>query len=594
MPFRDTPLIFLPKKTWEYSKGNRAQVVLYFVLFAIANIIMLAETLVIAWLLNTIQRQGVHAENLRFIIALLLLIIAVNIGFWVFHGPARVIETRNAFIVRAQYQQYLIDGVMALPVEWHTDHHSGDTIDKIEKGTKALYQFSSDSFMVIEAVVRLVGSGVALAYFHPPSLFIVFGLVFITAFVILGFDKILVPQYEKLFRAENGIAEKVYDTISNITTVIILRVEGLISKTIVKKIFAPLPLFVKNSKINEWKWFLVTMCSTGMIVLVLFSYMYQTVSVGGVVAIGIIYALYGYVQKISDLFYRFAFMYSDIVQQKTAVMNAEELTQEFKNKKTVKQVSLRREWRALSVKNLRFSYHKEDGADLHLDGISFSIQNGERIALIGASGSGKTTLLKILRGLYKPNHIELFLDDAPLKHGFESISSEIALIPQDPEIFATTIKENITIGVDHTIKKITRYTDMARFTDVVSRLPKKFDSSIVEKGVNLSGGEKQRLALARGLLASEDKSIVLLDEPTSSVDSRNELAIYKNIFQTFEDKVIVSSIHRLHLLSLFDTIYFFDKGKIIASGSLEYLLQTSMEFQELWKKYHSKVKRRIL
>ena len=272
MPFRDTPLIFLPKKTWEYSKGNRAQVVLYFVLFAIANIIMLAETLVIAWLLNTIQRQGVHAENLRFIIALLLLIIAVNIGFWVFHGPARVIETRNAFIVRAQYQQYLIDGVMALPVEWHTDHHSGDTIDKIEKGTKALYQFSSDSFMVIEAVVRLVGSGVALAYFHPPSLFIVFGLVFITAFVILGFDKILVPQYEKLFRAENGIAEKVYDTISNITTVIILRVEGLISKTIVKKIFAPLPLFVKNSKINEWKWFLVTMCSTGMIVLVLFSY----------------------------------------------------------------------------------------------------------------------------------------------------------------------------------------------------------------------------------------------------------------------------------------------------------------------------------
>ena len=135
---------------------------------------------------------------------------------------------------------------------------------------------------------------------------------------------------------------------------------------------------------------------------------------------------------------------------------------------------------------------------------------------------------------------------------------------------------------------------MARFTDVVSRLPKKFDSSIVEKGVNLSGGEKQRLALARGLLASEDKSIVLLDEPTSSVDSRNELAIYKNIFQTFEDKVIVSSIHRLHLLSLLDTIYFFDKGKIIASGSLEYLLQTSMEFQELWKKYHSKVKRRIL
>src|SRR3989344_1549623 len=126
---------------------------------------------------------------------------------------------------------------------------------------------------------------------------------------------------------------------------------------------------------------------------------------------------------------------------------------------------------------------------------------------------------------------------------------------------------------------------MAMFTDVVKRLPRGLNSSIVEKGVNLSGGEKQRLALARGLMASEDKSILLLDEPTSSVDSRNELKIYENIFSKFKNKTILSSIHRLHLLSLFDTILLFKNGQIAASGTFDEILKNSEEFKDMWSKY---------
>ena len=103
--------------------------------------------------------------------------------------------------------------------------------------------------------------------------------------------------------------------------------------------------------------------------------------------------------------------------------------------------------------------------------------------------------------------------------------------------------------------------------------------------MNLSGGEKQRLALARGLLACENKSIVLLDEPTSSVDSKTELMIYKNIFKAFKKKTIISSIHRLHLLPLFDRIYLFRGGKIIASGTLKELIKTSKEFKKRWEEY---------
>jgi len=114
----------------------------------------------------------------------------------------------------------------------------------------------------------------------------------------------------------------------------------------------------------------------------------------------------------------------------------------------------------------------------------------------------------------------------------------------------------------------------------------KFDSSIKEKGVNLSGGQQQRLALARGLLACHDKDIVLLDEPTSSLDTGTEMKVYGNIFREFYDKTIVSSIHRLHLLPLFNRIYFFSNGQIIASGSLSELLNQCLEFQELWRQYN--------
>ena len=112
-------------------------------------------------------------------------------------------------------------------------------------------------------------------------------------------------------------------------------------------------------------------------------------------------------------------------------------------------------------------------------------------------------------------------------------------------------------------------------------MPKGLKSNIVEKGVNLSGGQKQRLALARGLFAARDSEILLLDEPTSSVDPKTELKIYEQLFEECNDKVIISSLHRLHLLKYFHVIYVMEKGRIIASGNVGELLQRSDAFRQL-------------
>ena len=108
-------------------------------------------------------------------------------------------------------------------------------------------------------------------------------------------------------------------------------------------------------------------------------------------------------------------------------------------------------------------------------------------------------------------------------------------------------------------------------------------TDIKEKGVNLSGGQKQRLALARGILAAKDSEIILLDEPTSSVDPKTEAIIYQKLFDVFRDKAFVSSMHRLHLLDQFDYIYILDSGRIIDEGSFDELMNGSEAFGHLWK-----------
>ncbi|MEK9151080.1 MAG: ABC transporter ATP-binding protein [Patescibacteria group bacterium] len=579
----DNPIFFLMRKMWKFSEGNRPRVVLFVFMLIIANAISLLEPLIVAKILNTVQEEGVTLANLHVFFILLGLFILQTVAFWIFHGPARVLETCNSFLVRANYKKYLLDGTIGLPLEWHTEHHSGDTIDKIEKGSKALYNFSENGFQFIQAGVRFVGSIIALALFNLDTIFIALLITLIAIRIIIEFDKTLVKQYRELNAAENKVSAKVYDVISNISTVVILRVEQLLSNDLWKNIMKPFALYVRNSKLNEWKWFTASLVSGTMISLVLGFYGYTALLHGETILVGTLFALYSYTGRINDIFYSFAYLYSDTVRWRTSIQNAEELSDNFRD--DTPEGGVVHAWDVCDIRSLTFSYHSIDDADLHLDDISLSIRRGEKIAVIGESGSGKTTFLKIIRGLYIPAKVSVSLDARELPDGFISMKNDIALIPQEPEIFATTIRENITMGIDRTEDEIRKYMDIARFSAVVERLPHGLDSSVVERGVNLSGGEKQRLALVRGLMASEEKSVILLDESTSSVDAQNEIAIYENIFSTYQDKTIIASIHKLHLLRMFDTIYIFDRGVISAFGNFNHLLQSSPLFAEMWRRY---------
>ncbi len=578
------PLVYLVRKMWFYSRGNRKNVILYVFLSVLASLLIALEPLIVGLFLNTVQKTGVHKETLPHLFLILSLLLFLEIGFWSLHGPSRVKETQNAFIVRRNYKNYLLRGTMALPIEWHTDHHSGDTIDKVEKGTSALYNFSSKTFEIIQGVISIFTAFGAMIFFDLHAGIVAILISLFTFYILTLFDKRLVPGYKIVNRMENNISAKIFDALSNITTVIILRVENLLLNSIDKFILKPLDQFYSNNKLNELKWFSAAFFGRITVISVVAIYLISHISTGTVL-VGTIYILYGYANQIRDTFFRFAYMYNDVVKYRASVTNTEELSKDFQQMSLTENKHLPKKWSMMEISQLTFSYHGEEGSDLHLDNISLDIKKAERIAVIGESGGGKSTFLRIIRDLYTPQMLSLLIDGKKIRNGFGAISDSISLIPQDPEIFATTIRENITVGVEYTDEHVGVFTDMARLTEVIDRLPKGLDSSVVEKGVNMSGGEKQRLALARGLLASVDKDIILMDEPTSSVDFQNELEIFKNIFEAFPTQTIIASVHRLHLLSLFDKVYFFENGKIIASGTFEGLKDSSTEFQKLWEKY---------
>ncbi len=575
------PVTYLFRMLWRYSDGNRRNVVIYWCMFVAANTLdYLAIPFLMAMVMDKVA-EGVTAATLSAIVILLILKPLAEIGFWAFHGPARVIERLNAFKAKANYRAHLLKGVMKFPMAWHTDRQSGDTIDRIEKGTQGLNNFAESSFEVISLTIRLIVSVCVLAYFSLVSAAIAAIMIAISTWITLRFDRVLIVQYKKLNHQENRISASVFDAISNITTVIILRVEKLIFEAIVRKICQPYSLFKKNAVINELKWFLINMVSTAMAVAILIIYIRQNVHSSEGVLVGNVFLLIRYVEQIGEVFYHFTRIYGDLVQYQSKVMNAEELAEQFKPGNLTNH-KLPVNWQTIEVRDLSFSYHNET-AEPHLSRIAFSLARGEHVAFVGESGSGKTTLLKIMRGLYQPLELRLMVDGKRLSDGFDGICRDITLVPQNPELFTTTILENITLGADYDPAKVRQYTDMACITDVIDKLPRAFESSVNEKGVNLSGGQQQRLALARGLLACEGKSIVLLDEPTSSVDPANEIRIHQNIFKAFKDKAIISSVHRLYLLPLFDRIVMLKEGKILATGTLEHLLAICPEFKELWE-----------
>ena len=237
----------------------------------------------------------------------------------------------------------------------------------------------------------------------------------------------------------------------------------------------------------------------------------------------------------------------------------------------------------IAFENVNFSY-KSNLKNKVLKNITAKFNGGKMTALVGHSGSGKSTLLNMIPRIYDPNDGKILLDNQDIsKFNLASLRSQISIVDQNTTLFDDTVLNNIKYArPEASNEEVFEAAKQSMCDDFIDNLENKFETMIGENGVKLSGGEKQRLSIARAIL--KKSKIVLLDEATSSLDSDTEEKIQKALSQLTSDKTTIVIAHRLSTILNSDTIYVMDKGKITDSGKHDELLMKS----ELYKNFYEK------
>ena len=318
---------------------------------------------------------------------------------------------------------------------------------------------------------------------------------------------------------------------------------------------------------------------------------YSDLSIGMMMAVfGYLWFMMGPVQEVLNIQYAFYAAKAALAR----LNGLADLQQEpqyahednpFLNKDTV----------SLRVENLSFRYElsqalehdvKETKAgepDWVLNNVNLTIKAGEKVALVGASGGGKSTLVQVVLGLYAPQQGELYFDDVPVtKIGLDVVRDNVATVLQHPMLFNDTVRSNLTLGQDVDEEALWQALAVAQLRDTIEKMPQGLDTIVGRQGVRISGGQRQRLAIARMVLT--DPKIVILDEATSALDTETEAHLHESLSNFLKGRTTLIIAHRLSAVKQADRVYVFDDGKVIEEGAHADLIESGGMYSRLYGK----------
>jgi ABC-type multidrug transport system fused ATPase/permease subunit len=570
----------LYRTLWHYAAEDRRRVVLFMTLLIIAQALKLAIPYLSGVAVEAMQAKG--NEALGAAAWDMALIFVACVASWALHGPARVLERFVAIRIRERFADTLYVKATSLPLDWHEHHHSGETIERVQKAGSALFGFAQNQFVYLQNTVSLIGPIAAIFLLSVPTGIAALASYALIALMLVRLDRVMIRLNRAQNQAQARYAAALVDCLGNIATVLTLRLAEPTRRLVgarLSDVFAPLR---SSIVLNEAKWCAVDLLNNGIRCGLVVLYVWLAWRHGEAVLLGSAVMVFQYAQQVGGVVGNMAGNYQDLVGYQTDLRSTDVITSAAARPPAAATVPA--SWREIDVEKLNFGYAGKQRGQAALCDVSLTLRRGDRIALVGESGSGKSTLLRVLAGLYRADGAG-FVIDGRKRPGVADLGAIATLAPQDPEIFASSIAHNLTLGIDYDAAAIRGACELARFTPVVECLPAGLATEIAERGLNLSGGQKQRLAVARAILAAQRSSLILLDEPTSSLDPATEAEVYDNLFSALGDACIVSSLHRLHLLQRFDRVVLMADGCILDVGSAAELLEREPLFRELWRRY---------
>lgn len=563
----------------DYFKEEKGKLILVFILVLVSGILGIFIPFLIGKGIDAIYPGlgKVEFERLKVIISILLIVYILDNLFKLLQEYLVVgISQRIVFNIRKE----LFNKFQSLPIIFFDTTTHGELMSRITNDIDNISNtISQSTVQLMSSIVNIIGSLIMMLYLSIPmtiASMVTIPLVYLLTKTITKRTRVLFrEQQESLGKLNSHIEE----TIGGISVV---KAFGKEEKVIEEFITENNTLRDVGFKAQIWSGFLMPIMNVinnfGFGVIAVFG---GILAVKGKITVGIISSFIFYSKQFTRPLMEVAATFNTLqsgiagAERVIEILDEEEERKDLDN--AIKSKDVKGE---VEFKNVSFEYKIGEPV---LKDVSFKIEPGTNIALVGPTGAGKTTIVNLLTGFYEVEIGEILIDGINIKdYKKDSLRNIFGMVLQDTYLFSGTVRENIKYGkLDATNEEIMQAAQMSRAEDFIKKLPEGYETILTEGGTNLSQGERQLLAISRAILA--DPSILILDEATSSVDTRTEFKIQEAMVNLMKNRTTFIIAHRLSTIRDADIIMVIDKGEIIESGNHEELINKKGHYYELYR-----------
>jgi len=564
------------KDSWKYSKGYQKAIVISIILAGLTGLLAIIPSLLYGKIVDDLTK------NIYTSIFLYLGLIA---GAYILYNLFDRIIDRVLYInnlrVRNQTRINIYNHLFKMEIDFFERNSSGQIMSQITEGSSDVTRFNKGFYRRL--VVGIFSFIFALATIIFFEIYIaLIGAATIILYLLWAkktdYKKIKLEYNTSIVKdKEQG---KLHDYLGHVMLVKILNIKD----NLIREMKKAQELILKSDRIARNYMNFVVFIQKNILdlsyVIVLLILSIQVMN--GSQSVGIAVTIYALYTRVISEFRKVREEYNDILNTRVGMFKLANL---WENKPSIKEPinpKKIRNWDKIEFENVSFKYHGKEKNALH--DISFQVKKGEKLAIVGLSGSGKSTISKLLFKMYLPIKGKIKIGNAEIKEiTSNDLYNLMKIVPQENELINASIYENLRLGTSQKVNKqdIIKALNNSHSTEFIKKLPEKINSLVGPNGVRISGGEKQRLCIARALLSKPE--ILVLDEATSHLDVVTEKKVHDSLQKIDSKQTLIAITHRISSLYLFDRILVLDKGKIVGQGTHKELLTSNQQYKKLWE-----------